>query len=99
MITLIIFLPLIGSLFFLDLKEEALAIAEHPQLQEKKNISVNQIGLSTSLIVFLLTFYLFISKTILVDVIDPDFSQIDFNILTRDHASISFLYEAFLDRF
>lgn len=55
MITLIILLPIIGSLFFFNIQETT----GNSDLDTKNNSIIKQIGLSTSLVTLILTLILF----------------------------------------
>jgi NADH:ubiquinone oxidoreductase subunit 4 (subunit M) len=57
MLSLIIFLPIIGSLFFFGIDNENQSISNNTLL--KRNSIIKQIGLSTSLITLLFALYLF----------------------------------------
>jgi hypothetical protein len=76
MITLITILPLIGSFLFININEKAsinsdIASFSSINIQQKNNSIIKQIGLSTSLIVLFLTFYIFSINSLIL----PNFSN------------------------
>jgi NADH:ubiquinone oxidoreductase subunit 4 (subunit M) len=76
MITLITILPLVGSFLFININEEApinsnKASFSSINIQQKNNSIIKQIGLSTSLIVLILTIYIFSKNSLIL----PNFSN------------------------
>lgn len=87
MITLIIILPLIGSVLFFNINEEVTLnkstnINAIDNFKEINNSIIKQIGLSTSVIVFILTVYILSKSTFIIPNISiPFLNDIEINSL------------------
>jgi NADH:ubiquinone oxidoreductase subunit 4 (subunit M) len=83
MITLITILPLVGSFLFININEKASINSDKASfssihIQNKNNSIIKQIGLSTSLIVLILTIYILSKSSLIL----PNFSN-DLESLTK----------------
>src|SRR6266436_4779960 len=97
MITLITILPLVGSFLFININEEAFINSDKASfasinIQQKNNSIIKQIGLSTSLIVLILTIYILIKSSLILPNFSNELESLSklVNIYSNSYNSIQF---------